>query len=297
MIDLPQQPTEPQRLPEWLKRKKDLKGMRELKLRLRKASLATVCEEARCPNISECFCNPTATFMIMGTVCSRNCRFCSVQSGQPQPLDAQEPVHVAEAAAELKLEHVVITSVTRDDLPDQGAGHFARCIEEVRRRLPEATVEVLTPDFGGRTTLLYQVLDARPDVFNHNIETTAGLHSSIRPQASYKRSLDVLRAAKEYNGSIAVKSGLMVGLGENEDDIKKVIEDLHEAGCDILTIGQYMQPSAQQVPARKHWQPEKFEQWADLAKQIGIGYVISGPLVRSSYQAKEALKRIHSDGI
>lgn len=278
------------RLPSWLRKNKDLSALRETKKSLRKASLATVCEEARCPNICECFAKPTATFLILGDVCTRSCRFCSVKKGVPSQINSDEPSFVAQAALDLRLDHVVITSVSRDDLPDGGAGQFADTVKAVRAKLPQSTIEVLTPDFGGNEDHLRTVLDARPDVFNHNVETTSRLHSTLRPEASLFRSLEILRKAKNVSEKIITKSGFMVGLGESETEIHELLSALEHARCDIVTIGQYMQPTKQQVAVVTYWMPEQFDLWANLAKTLGIRYVVSGPLVRSSYHAKEALE-------
>jgi len=281
-----------ERLPSWLKKKKDLKELRPLKLRLRSACLSTVCEEARCPNITECFKSPTATFMILGDICTRNCAFCSVKKGIPSDHNDQEPEEVARAAKEIGLDHVVITSVTRDDLADKGASAFARTIEQIRKQLPGSSVEVLTPDFSGDTSLAGIVFDQKPDVFNHNVETVERLYGCVRPGAHLETSLCLLKAAREYDDSLVVKSGFMVGLGETEEEIHELILSLHRAGCDIITIGQYLQPTKNQVPVERYWPPERFALWSELAKNAGIRYVVSGPLIRSSYQAKEALRRI-----
>jgi lipoic acid synthetase len=247
--------------------------------------LATVCQSAHCPNLGECFGSGTATFMIMGNVCTRNCRFCAVEKGAVVPPDPEEPARLAGAARHLCLKHVVVTSVTRDDLPDGGAGHFARVIEQLRLELPEAAIEVLVPDFQGSVSALDIVLAARPDVFNHNIETVARLYTAVRPQARYQRSLDVLRYAAGYG--LAVKSGLMLGLGETQDEIRQTIIDLKRTGCRYLTIGQYLAPSPDHVPIDRYVSPDEFEKWRDFAIKIGFTNVASGPLVRSSYRAED----------
>ena len=280
-----------ERLPAWLRNHREPSKLRDVRLRLRKNRLLTVCEEARCPNISECFSRNDATFLILGDVCTRNCRFCSVTGGNPEPLDPDEPALLAEAANELGLKHVVITSVTRDDLPDRGAGHFAACIREINKRLPGISVEVLTPDFSGRVDLLDIVLEAKPDVFGHNVETVRSLYDRFRPEADLETSLAVLNAAGRHGGSL-VKTGFMVGLGESEHEIEDLIVSIKEAGVDILTIGQYMRPTRKQVSVSKYWEPEAFEAWAGLAKGIGIRYVIAGPFVRSSYRAGNILEEI-----
>jgi len=280
------------RIPSWLRKKKTLKELRALKIRLRQACLSTVCEEARCPNITECFKSPTATFMILGDICTRNCAFCSVRKGIPFEPDENEPEKVARAACEMGLDHVVVTSVTRDDLTDQGASAFAKTISKIKGFLPCASVEVLTPDFSGNESSAKIVFDQKPDVFNHNVETVERLYGSVRPGARLVTSLSLLKMAREYDDSLVVKSGFMVGLGESEDEIQDLIVSLNQAGCDIITIGQYMQPTKKQVPVTKYWHPQQFEVWSELAKNIGIRYVVSGPLIRSSYRAKEALERV-----
>jgi len=280
------------RLPDWIKTRKDLSALRSLKLRLREGGLFTVCEEARCPNITECFCRPTATYLILGPLCTRSCSFCSVQKGIPLPFDPEEADRVAESAQKIGLSHVVITSVTRDDLPDQGADGFIRTIQAVRRTLPEATVEILTPDFSGRKDILRSVLDEKPDVFGHNVETVGRLYPAVRPGADLLRSLDLLRSAKVFNPNMIVKSGFMVGLGEGEEEIAGLVHSLRDSGCDCITIGQYLQPSRAQIPVQKYWEPPYFESWSDLAKSCGIRYAVAGSLVRSSYQSKEVLEKI-----
>jgi lipoic acid synthetase len=281
-----------ERLPDWLKKHKHLAHLRPIKKGLRNASLSTVCEEARCPNITECFCKPTATFLIMGDICTRSCRFCSVKKGLPETIDTEEPANVAQAAAQLKLSHVVVTSVTRDDLPDKGASHFAQTIKEIRKKLPGATIEVLTPDFSGKEKFLQLVLDAKPDVFNHNVETVPRLYPKIRPEANFTTSINLLEKAKKLSPQTVTKSGFMVGLGEEEDEIVDLLKSLNDANVDVVTIGQYMRPSKTAIPVAHYWQPSCFEHWLDVAKTIGIRYVVSGPLVRSSYYAKEALEGV-----
>lgn len=278
------------RLPLWLRKNKRLSDLRGLKVMLRRTSLSTVCEEARCPNISECFSVPTATFLILGDTCTRACRFCSIKKGTPSPPSKDEPFKVAKAAYDLGLRHVVITSVTRDDLADKGAMQFVKTIEEVRRLNPGATIEVLTPDFGGRGDLLRSVLDAEPDVFNHNVETVRRLHHYVRPGADIDRSIDILKLAKSYSPGIVVKSGFMVGLGETQEEIVSLIASLRYAGVDVVTIGQYMRPTLEQLPVERYWEPRYFDIWAGIGKSMGIKQVISGPFVRSSYRAKEILK-------
>ena len=250
-------------------------------------SLHTVCQEAACPNIGECWARGTATFMLLGDVCTRNCRFCNVTSGQPLPLDPQEPAHVAEAAARMGLRHVVVTSVTRDDLPDGGAGQFALTIQAIRNRLPGTTVEVLVPDFRGSLSALDTVASAQPDVFNHNVETVERLSNTIRAKADYSRSLAVLAWAKQRG--LTTKSGLMVGLGETCGEVIDTMRDLRRAGCDILTIGQYLQPTSRQLLVNDHVHPVVFAWYRDVGRTMGFQAVLAAPLVRSSYHAEEVL--------
>jgi lipoic acid synthetase len=273
------------RLPDWIRtRHADLHDTRQL---LRKHRLSTVCEEARCPNRSECFSKPTATFMILGASCTRNCGFCSVNSSGPEPVDEREPENVAEAAAEMGLRYVVVTSVTRDDLSDGGARHFARTIEAVKRLLPSAKTEVLTPDFKGDFDALKIVLDARPDVYNHNIETIERLYPAVRPQADFRRSLSVLAKAKETARGTFIKSGFMLGLGETREEAVRMLRDLREAGCDFVTIGQYLQPTRKNLPVVEYVSPEVFEELKTIALGMGFKYAASAPLVRSSMNAEE----------
>lgn len=274
------------RLPAWLRRPMPTRGMLDTRRLLNGLRLHTVCAEARCPNVSECWSRGTATFMILGDACTRRCHFCAVTTGQPRPPEEDEPERLAEAAARLKLRHVVITSVTRDDLPDEGAGQFARCIEACRLKLPEATVEVLVPDFHARAELIETVCHARPDVYNHNLETVARLQPAVRPQAGYQRSLDVLGTVKGFGSAIQTKSGVMVGLGETKDEIIATMRDLRGVGCDLLTIGQYLRPGDAQMLVEKYYRPEEFEELAQTAKDLGFGGVASGPFVRSSYHAE-----------
>lgn len=262
----------------------------EVRKKLRGLILHTVCEEANCPNRGECFNEGTATFLLMGPKCTRNCRFCDIASGKPNPLDPTEPVKVAEMSEYLKLSHVVLTSVTRDDLPDQGAGQFARTVSEIRKRLPEVTAEILTPDFHARPELIDLALSEPPTVFNHNVETVPRLYSEARPQSDYKRSLRVLEYVIDNYPNIIVKSGIMVGLGETNQELDNLFSDLAAIKVKVLTIGQYLSPSKQHAPVRKYYTPEEFSQFAIIAENSGIEKVISGPLVRSSYRAHEVLK-------
>ena len=281
------------RKPDWLKRRlptgETFNQVRDL---IEAGRLHTVCQEARCPNIWECYSHRTATFLIMGERCTRNCRFCSVASGPPGPLDPQEPARVAEAVERMGLKYVVVTSVTRDDLPDGGAGHFAATIHEIRRRVPGAEIEVLIPDFQGDPAALETVLRARPDVLNHNIETVPRLYSRVRPQADYRRSLGLLRRAGEIAPGTPTKSGLMLGLGERPEEIRQTLQDLRAAGCRILTLGQYLQPSPEHLPVEAYVPPDDFENWRRDALEMGFSEVASAPFVRSSYHAKESFNAL-----
>ena len=250
---------------------------------LESLQLNTVCASAKCPNRHECWNSGTATVMILGNTCTRNCRFCNVSTGKPSPVDPDEPARVAEAAKRLNLRHVVITSVTRDDLPDGGAQAFADTIYAVKAVIPEASVEVLTPDFVEHLDI---VLDAAPDVFNHNLETVERLQKTVRPQASYEKSLATLRKAAE-RGGVQVKSGLMLGLGETDEEIFQCLEDLYEAGVRLLTLGQYLAPTREHHPVERYLSPEHFDKLAARAREIGFAGVAAGPLVRSSYRADE----------
>ncbi len=257
--------------------------MHELKAGLRRRGLNTVCESARCPNLHECFARGTATFLILGDVCTRNCGFCAVEKGRPLPLDAGEPNEVARMAAEMKLDYVVITSVTRDDLPDGGSAHFAATVAAVKRELPGARVEVLTPDFRGDEAAVSRVLAAAPDIFNHNLETVPRLYKTVRPQADYARSLRVLGFAAAQGAR--VKSGLMAGLGERPEEVCAALDDMREAGVSIATIGQYLQPGRRNLPVEEYIAPEQFARWREYGLSIGLKMVFSGPFVRSSYMA------------
>jgi lipoyl synthase len=278
----------PQRLPEWLRKPaRNVDADHALKKMLRTRGLHTVCEEARCPNRNDCFSRGAATFMILGDVCSRSCGFCSVKTGRGLSMESLsgEPEQVAEAAAQLGLRYVVITSVNRDELPDGGAAHFARTIHAVRRRLSNARIEVLTPDFKGNVPALHAVLEARPDTFNHNVETIPRLYSRVRPQADYQQSLDVLREARRYSNAIT-KSGFMVGLGEKRDEVKLLLKDLRAHGVDVVTIGQYLQPTRAHLRVAEYVHPDLFEEYKVYGEQLGFRAVFSGPLVRSSFMAE-----------
>ena len=254
---------------------------------LGRLDLHSVCQEARCPNIGECFGSGTAAFLILGNLCTRNCRYCNVRHGRPDPVDESEPGRLAEAARTLGLRHIVITSVTRDDLPDGGAGQFARCIDALRREVAGCRVEVLIPDFQGDRKALETILSARPDVLNHNLEVTRGLFAELRPQGDYHRSLDLLRHAAEAPVRTKTKSGFMIGLGEDRDGILSLLDDLAAASCAHLTIGQYLQPSRHHWPVAKFYAPEEFEELRHEALGRGFRTVVAGPLVRSSYRAAE----------
>ena len=273
-----------QRLPEYLKRPIiDTEKTKTVRRILKTKCLNTVCEGARCPNKSECYSHNTATFLIMGNVCTRNCRYCNIGTARPEALDLEEPKHVAEAVKELGLKYAVITSVTRDDLEDGGAEHFKNCIDEIRK-ICDAKIEILTPDFKAKKDALDTIIQANPEVFNHNIETIKSLFKTARPQGSYENSIEVLKYIKK-NSDIVTKSGLMVGLGEEIDEIEETLIDLKNAGVDIVTIGQYIQPSKAHLPVAKYYTPEEFEELRKLAEKVGITNYQIDPLVRSSYKA------------
>lgn len=274
-----------ERLPEYLKRPIiDTDTTRNVRKILKHNCLNTVCENARCPNKNECYTNNTATFLIMGNNCTRNCRYCNITCNKPAPLDLDEPKHIAKAVKELGLKYSVITSVTRDDLPDGGAQHFANCIYEIRKISPDVRIEILTPDFKNQKDSLDTIIKAHPDVFNHNIETVRAVFKTARPQGNYDNSLKVLQYIKQ-NSDIQTKSGLMIGLGETFEQIKETMEDLYSVGCDILTIGQYIQPSKDHLPVAKYYKLNEYEELKKLATSIGFKNFQIGPLVRSSYNA------------
>jgi lipoic acid synthetase len=274
------------RLPPWLKRPMPQPDMLFTGGVIRDLRLETVCESAKCPNRTECWSGRTATFMILGNVCTRPCGFCAVPKGKTEVLEADEPERVAEAAARLGLKYVVITSVTRDDLPDGGAEHFYRSVLAVRERTG-ATVEVLTPDFLGNREAIARVIAARPEVFNHNTETVPRLYHRVRRNADYRRTLDLLRQVKSSAPQMKTKSGLMLGLGETVEELLEVLADLRSVGCDILTLGQYLQPTPAHLPVERYIPPEEFNEIGDLARRLGFPLVASGPFVRSSYHAGE----------
>lgn len=286
-------PTEP-RKPEWLKvRAAAGDKYFEIKGLLKSLNLATVCQEARCPNIGECWNGGTATFMLMGEVCTRGCRFCSVKTGNPRgKIDNEEPEKVGHAIAKMNLDYVVITSVNRDDLPDQGAEHFARTVRTIKQNNSHLLVEVLTPDFLGRQDLIEKIVSAKPDVFAHNIETVARLTKRVRdPRATYSQSLGVLECVKKIDPTRYTKSSIMLGLGETDEEILQALKDLRSVGCDVVTFGQYLRPTKLKLKVEEFIAPEKFEQWKHTAEALGFLYVASGALVRSSYRAAEYFMR------
>jgi lipoyl synthase len=282
-----------QRLPEWLTIRlprpdtiKEVQGM------MRAKNLHTVCESARCPNLPECWSKKTATFMILGDTCTRSCGFCAIKTGRGEELDPFEPLHVAKVANDLGLKHVVVTSVARDDLKDEGAGHFARTIEALRKQNPLMIVEILTPDFKAKPDLLKTVTDARPDIFNHNIETIERLHTVVRPQAKYARSLRVLEMVKEQDDRIYTKSGIMLGLGETREEVLTTLRDLRAVGVDAVTIGQYLRPTMRHLPVNTYVHPREFEEYERIGEEMGFAFVASGPFIRSSYNAIEFSKKV-----
>lgn len=279
--------------PEWLKvRAPGSENYHRLKGLMRTLGLHTVCEEANCPNIGECWHHGTATFMILGDTCTRSCGYCNVIHGSPAAPDPLEPAHVASAIETMSLAHVVITSVDRDDLPDYGAGHFAQTISETRARIPECSVEVLIPDFKGDETALRTVLDAGPDILNHNIETVPRMYRLARPGGRYDRALQLLDRSRRYAPGIPTKSGIMVGLGENWDEVESTLRDLKDAGCQIVTIGQYLRPSLANLPMSRYYTPAEFAELKRIGLDLGFGHVESGPLVRSSYHAHEQVQSL-----
>lgn len=280
------------RKPEWLKiRVQDNTDKRKVEEMLGRFGLNTVCEEANCPNRMECFSRRTATFMILGRRCTRNCTFCNVEKNSPDPVDPMEPEHVANAVAELGLRHAVVTSVTRDDLADGGAGHFAQVIRSIRKIDGTVTIEVLIPDFKGSFDSLKTVIAAGPDILNHNVETVPRLYPEVRPMAVYKRSLELLGRVKSINKNMYTKSGIMLGLGETEDEVLEVFGDLRNEDCDFITIGQYLAPSKLHHPVVEYIHPEIFGKYENMAKKAGFKHVACGPFVRSSYHAEQALEQ------
>ena len=282
-----------ERKPEWLKVRYNQEAVNEVAEMMRDLKLTTVCKEANCPNLGECYRKHTATFMILGSICTRNCRFCNVTHGKPLPPDPEEPENVAQAAKKLGLRHVVLTCSTRDDLPDGGAEHFAKTVCAIRAQCPGTTVEMLTSDMRGDHAAFDTVIAVHPDVFNVNIETVKELQKAIRPSAGYERTLDVLRYIKQTDPTILTKTGFMVGLGETEEQISRLMDDILAVGCDILTIGQYLQPSPEHWKLDRYATPEDFARYKEMALQKGFRHVASAPLARSSYKAWEALEDVH----
>ncbi|WP_018885652.1 lipoyl synthase [Paenibacillus massiliensis] len=277
--------------PDWIRIKLTTgENYQEIKNMMRSKTLHTVCEEARCPNIYECWANRTATFMILGDICTRACRFCAVNTGMPTELDLQEPERVAESAAQMNLKHCVVTSVARDDLKDGGATIFAETIHAIRRKLPLCTVEVLIPDFMGDEESLRIVMDAKPDILNHNIETVERMSDTVRAKAKYRRSLELLRRAKAMQPTIPTKSSIMLGVGEEWDELLQTMDDLREVDCNIMTIGQYLQPSDKHLYVKKYYPPEDFLKLKEEGLKRGFSHVESGPMVRSSYHAHEQVQ-------
>lgn len=281
--------TELPKKPDWIRVKMPISPeVSRIKSLLRKHKLASVCEEAQCPNLGECFSGGTATFMIMGEICTRRCPFCDVAHGRPNPLDQDEPINLATAIADLRLKYVVITSVDRDDLRDGGAEHFARCIAETRRLTPGIKVEVLVPDFRGRMEIALDILAAEPpDVFNHNLESVPSLYKKIRPGSDYQWSLDLLKQYKQRRPDVLTKSGLMLGLGETREELIQVMHDMRAHDIDMITLGQYLQPSRDHLAVERFVPPEEFDEYAEIAESLGFKSVASGPLVRSSYHADQ----------
>ncbi|MBM3707162.1 MAG: lipoyl synthase [Actinobacteria bacterium] len=280
--------------PEWLKKRVILNNsnINDVKNILVELNLHTVCQSAKCPNIYECFSKKTATFMLMGNICTRNCAFCGVEKGIPSAIDNNEPENVARASLNMMLDYIVLTSVTRDDVQDGGAKHFGRAVSEIKKLLPESKVECLIPDFAGNVKNLETLLNSNPDVLNHNIETIERNYSIIRNKADYKRSINVLKNSKKIKKDIITKSGFMLGLGENKEETVKLLYDLHEADCDIVTIGQYLSPGSKNFPVYKYYSPEEFEEIKKEAEKFDFKYVVSGVFVRSSYNAAYAYNKV-----
>lgn len=285
------------RLPEWLKKRvPSPQTVALVEDKMRGSKLHTVCESARCPNIGECWSKQTATFMILGDICTRNCGFCAIKVGRPLELDNDEPRRVAEAAKEMGLKHVVVTSVARDELPDEGAGHFAATIRALRDVIPGVIVEVLTPDFKGKRWCIRLVVEAHPDIYNHNIETVERLSPVVRPQAKYERTLDLLRSVTKMDPTIYTKSGIMLGLGEAHEEVVQTLCDLREAGVSAVTIGQYLRPTTDRhLPVVEYVHPDRFREYERIGDEMGFLFVASGPFVRSSYNAQEFSEKLLSD--
>ncbi len=283
----PDSERKPIKKPNWIRiRHANSSKVNELKKTLRSQELFTVCEEAQCPNLSECFNHGTATFMIMGQICTRRCPFCDVAHGRPKPLDKNEPEHLADTISKMALKYVVITSVDRDDLRDGGASHFKDCIDNIRKKTPLVKIEILTPDFRGRVDKALNIFDdCAPDVFNHNLETVPSLYPKVRPGSNYEQSLDLLKSFKERHPHVKTKSGLMLGVGETDTQVINVLKDLREHKVDMLTLGQYLQPSRHHLAVEEYITPEQFEKYKMIAIDLGFSQVASGPMVRSSYHA------------
>ncbi len=281
------------RHPDWLvKKSPSAPILAEMKTLFDGLSLHTVCQSALCPNLGECFAHHTATFLLMGDICTRNCRFCAISKGKPSPIDPNEPGNIAQAVEKLKLRHVVLTSVTRDDLPDGGAAHFARTVSAVRQINPEVTIEVLIPDFRGSLDSLRDVVESAPQIINHNLETVPRLYPEVRPEADYRRSLNLLGMVKSMSESIATKSGLMLGLGESYEEVVAVMQELREADCDILTLGQYLRPSPKHLAVSEYITPQRFKEYQTVAERMGFKAVASAPFVRSSFNAHGLFSRM-----
>ncbi|HEY9793886.1 MAG TPA: lipoyl synthase [Candidatus Obscuribacterales bacterium] len=281
------------RLPPWVRRTVlNTEENRQTRKILKSQGLNTICESGRCPNKGECWAKGTATFMLMGSVCTRTCRFCAVNKGKPEALDPTEPTRIVEAAKQMGLRHVVLTSVNRDELPDQGANHFATTITLLYQSVPAIAVEVLTPDFQGRRDCIEIVLSAKPTVYNHNVETVPRLYKRVRPGSKYRRSLDVLQMSKQVDAGIHTKSGLMLGLGETKEEVLEVMRDLRSVNCDFLTLGQYLRPTRDNLPVHRYVTPEEFDEFGKLGWEMGFKMVHSGPLVRSSYHAGELAEKL-----
>ena len=280
-------PSDPKRKPEWIRAKSQgAPEVQRIKQMLRDHDLHTVCEEASCPNLGECFAHGTATFLIMGNICTRRCPFCDVAHGRPDALDENEPNHLAKTIAAMQLKHVVVTSVDRDDLRDGGAAHFSRCISEIRQQSPQTRIEVLVPDFRGRMDVALEILaDNPPDIFNHNLESIPRLYKAVRPGSDYQWSLDLIQRFQQMHPDVPTKSGLMLGLGETIEEVKQVMQDLRDHGCRMLTLGQYLQPSRHHLAVERFVSPAEFDELAAAGKAMGFDHVASGPMVRSSYHA------------
>lgn len=269
--------------------------IREVEGMMRAKNLHTVCESARCPNLPECWSKKTATFMILGDTCTRSCGFCAIKVGRGLTVDAEEPAHVAKVAKDLGLKHIVVTSVARDDLADEGSAHFADTIRELHAANPNAIVEVLTPDFKGKRWCIKNVTDAHPEIYNHNIETIERLHTVVRPQAKYSRSMGLLKTVKELDATIYTKSGIMLGLGETQDEVVKTLQDLRNVGVDAVTIGQYLRPTMKHLPVVDYIHPSVFKEYEKIGEEMGFAFVASGPFIRSSYNAIEFSKKVMSE--